>query len=281
MDFYAGLAIGISSISAIGVYLAPLIQDKVKRSRDSREMHKQELTVHVLKPLIRQINYFLRQEIAIKQDQSFEKTTDDLVNKYANRKFDFVGIEPIYTSPKDLGKDNEWFDSDLFSDLENHFPDLSKEINEARDIITRSMPTYVRSRWELVGMLEDWLRPLLYDLADKFYENSNHKKSGITSADDMMRREKWKRVGILVALMKLFYYPNEQWPTLFETANSIDGLMKIVDTILEKDNIRKQADELIKIQNNITGPLDTLRNHLNEVATSGKILPGKCHYLGK
>jgi hypothetical protein len=131
MDFYSGLAVGISLISAIGVYLAPLINDKVKRRRDRRETHKRELTVHVLKPLIRQINYFLYQEIAIRQDQSFGKITPDMVNKYANRKFDFVGVEPDYTSFNDLRKNNdEWFDEGLFSDLKNHYYNLSEEMNK-------------------------------------------------------------------------------------------------------------------------------------------------------
>ena len=81
--------------------------------------------------------------------------------------------------------------------------------------------------------------------------------------------------------MRLFYYPNQQWLELSENANSIDGLMKIVETTLDNEDIIKRANNLIQIQNEVIKSLDTLRNHLNEVATSGMKLPGKCHYLGK
>ena len=167
MDFYSGLAVGISLVSAIGVYLAPLFHDKVKRSRNQRETHKREITNHVLKPLIRQISYFLYQEIAIRQDQSFRKITSDMVNKYADRKFDFVGIEPVYISLNDPRKSNdEWFDEDLFSDLKNHYNILSDEVNHTRGILTTSMPTYVRKRWELINELYDTLSSKINSMDD-------------------------------------------------------------------------------------------------------------------
>jgi hypothetical protein len=77
MDFYSGLAVGVSAVSAVGVYLPPLVNDRIRRLRDSREMHKQQLVKHVLKPLIVQIGYFLFEEITIREDQDFKKLPEE------------------------------------------------------------------------------------------------------------------------------------------------------------------------------------------------------------
>ncbi len=226
MSFYSGLAVGISVVSAVGVYLSPLINDRIKRLRDSREMHKQQLVKHVLKPLIRQIGYFLFQEIAIREDQDFKKISEEWIKKYTERKFDFVGTEPIYSSLEEIGNvKDEWYDSDLFSDLENHFPELAKEVGRSRATVTTSMPTYVKLTWQLVGELDDLLRPQLNDLAQRIYDASDNKKAGKMTGEDLERGRGYTRIGIIVALMKLFFYPTEQWPNLLEMASKIDGLI--------------------------------------------------------
>jgi hypothetical protein len=198
------------------------------------------------------------------------------------RKFDFLGFEPIYTSLGEAGSaKDEWYDSDLFSDLSSHFPGLAREIGNSRAVIRTSMPIYVKSRWNLIGRLDDLMRPLLDNLAKMLYENSDNKKAGIITGEDMERGKNYTRVGIMVALMKLFFYPTEQWPNLLEAANKIDGLMEIVEDTLEKVQIREISDSITNIQEQVVDSLGSLRNHLNNEAISGKTLPGKCHYLGK
>jgi hypothetical protein len=257
MDFYSGLAVGISSISAIGVYLAPLLLDKVKRCRDRRETHKRELTIHVLKPLIRRINYFLYQEIAIRQDQRFNKITPDMVNKYADRNFDFVDNETVYTSFNDLGKNNdEWFDGDLFSDLKNHYNNLSEEVKRTRGILTTDMPTYVRKRWELINELYDTL------------------SSKINAPDD------WGNM-VTVVLMRLFYYKKDEWQTIYDTMKNIPGFSAAIQDVISNEGFNTKADEIAKIQKTIVDSLNELRGDINKEATSGAQLKGDCHYLGR
>ena len=261
MDFYSGLAVGISSISAIGVYVAPLLHDKVKRSRDLRETHKRELIIHVLKPLIRQINYFLYQEIAIRQDQSFAKITPDMVNKYADRKFDFVGFEPVYTSFKDSGKNNdEWFDNGLFSDLKNHYNNLSEEVKLTRGILTTNMPTYVRKRWELINELYD-------TLSSKFNAPFN-------GPDDLGNM-------VTVALMRLLFYQQSEWQALYDTMKNIPGFNAAIQDITSDVGFNTRVDEIAKIQSTIVDSLNKLRGQINKYATSGAKLEGTCNYLGK
>lgn len=261
MDFYSGLAVGISSISAIGVYVAPLLHDKVKRSRDLRETHKRELVIHVLKPLIRQINYFLYQEIAIRQDQRFEKITPDMVNKYADRKFDFVGIEPVYTSFKDSGiNDDEWFDNGLFSDLKNHYNNLSEEVKLTRGILTTNMPTYVRKRWELINELYD-------TLSSKFNAPFN-------GPDDLGNM-------VTVAVMRLLFYKQSEWQVLYDTMKNIPGFNAAIQDIISDVGFNAKVGEIAKIQETVVESLNKLRGNLNKEATSGAQLKGDCHYLGK
>ena len=261
MDFYTCFAVVVSSASAVGVYLAPLINDKVKRSRDLRETHKRELTIHALKPLIRQINYFLYQEIAIRQDQSFEKITPDMVNKYANRKFDFVGFEPVYTSFKDSGKNNdEWFDNGLFSDLKNHYNNLNEEVKLTRGILTTYMPTYVRKRWELINELYD-------TLSSKFNAPSN----GPNDLGNM----------VTVALMRLLFYQQSEWQALYDTMKNIPGFNAAIQDVISDEGLNNKADEIAKIQSTIVDSLNKLRGQINKYATSGAKLEGTCNYLGK
>ena len=261
MDFYSGLAVGISSISAIGVYVAPLLHDKVKRSRDLRETHKRELIIHVLKPLIRQINYFLYQEIAIRQDQRFEKIAPDMVNTYAGRNFDFVGIEPVYTSFKDIGKNNdEWFDEGLFNDLKNHYNNLCEEIKLTRGILATNMPTYVRKRWELINELYD-------KLSLKF-------NSSFNGPDDLGNM-------VTVAVMRLLYYEQREWQVLYDTMKSVAGFSAAIQDILSDVDFDAKVGEIAKIQQTVVDSLNKLRGNLNKEATSGAQLKGDCHYLGK
>jgi hypothetical protein len=264
MNFYNGVAIValvISLVSAIGVYLAPLIHDKVKRSRDSREIHKRELTVHVLKPLIRQINYFLRQEIAIRQDQSFEKIPSDMVDKYANRNFDFVGIEPIFISFKGLGENNDgWFDENLFNDLKNHYSKLNEDVNHTRGILTTYMRTYVRKRWELINDLYDILSPKFKDPYNGPHDLGNM---------------------VTVALMRLLFYEQQQWQALYDKIKNIPDFDKAIEVIMSDDDFKTKADEISKIQKTVVDSLLNLRNNINREATSGAKLEGNCNYLGK
>lgn len=260
MDFYSGLAIGISLVSAIGVYLAPLLHDKVKRCRDRRETHKRELTTHVLKPLVRQINYFLYQEIAIRHDQSFEKITPDMVNKYAGRNFDFVGIEPVYISFNDPRKNNdEWFDEDLFSDLKNHYNNLSEEVYHSRGILKVNMPTYVRKRWELINELYDTLNSKL-----------NAPYNGPDGLGNM----------VTVALMRLLFYEQGQWKALYDTMKNIPGFSAAIQGIISDKGFNTKVDEISKFQKTMVGSLSELRSNINKEATSGAELEGDCHYLG-
>lgn len=275
MEFYTGLAVGISLVSAIGVYLSPVITEHYKSKTEKREIHKNELTIHVLKPLIGKIEYFKRTEFQLSQNQSFDKVPKEIIQRYSKRTFDFVGIEPIYMPISEVGKnDTSWFDKDLFDDLKNHYPQLDKEISQTRSILVTHMPSYVEKFRKLINRLYEVIEPEL-DYLDK-------QSNSISAGTNNRKYSSYARTLVTISLLKLFYYPVTQWQDLYENFRSESKLMDIVDKTVEDDDLRKEVDNIVgEIQNKIVESLDNLRNHLNRNVTSGRKLSGNCHYLGK
>ena len=86
---------------------------------------------------------------------------------------------------------------------------------------------------------------------------------------------------VTVALMRLFFYKQDEWQGLYDTMKNIPGFSAAIQDIISDVSFNTKADGISRIQNTLVDSLKELRGKINEEATSGAELEGDCHYLGK
>ena len=265
-DTLSLFAIAISVLSAIGVYLSPIINSHLNKRDLNRENHKKDLINHVLYPLIDGIQTFQYHEFSI-SSIGYIVPDNDTLKRFKNRVYDFITTIP---SSKDS---NGWFDYSLYHDYVNHNKHLYDEIESDRIRLKKDMPIYVEKKWNLI-----------IELSKKFEECvSNYIREVTTKQGVSFGGEEniLKMNLISIALMKLLDPDN---PNLSPLESQFSGeksiMLKSVYRTIESSGIQSIAEDLLVKQEEIQNYLTSIRNKIFEEATSGKKLNGTCHRLG-
>ncbi|MCL6090337.1 MAG: hypothetical protein M1393_04780 [Candidatus Thermoplasmatota archaeon] len=268
------IALVISIISASGVYVAPIIHSHFSKKSNQREEHKKSIKENVLKPLIHGINYFIRNQVRIYLTEGIlSLPSEEILQRYIRGIFDFK-ITPQTISINDIPDENEWFDSDLYSDFKCHNSKLYEEIEEVESYIKEKMPIHVKKRWRLVIDIYTKIKQTVSDFVNKEVDRSG--VFGVGEKDDLTA------VSTKVALLRLL----EADPASTGLDSLSSRLVGKTEILIEIENIvsdkefMKKAEKLCEVENEILKTLSDLRSDINREATSGAKLKGKCHYLG-
>ena len=265
-DTLSLFAIAISVLSAIGVYLSPIINSRLNKKDLNRENHKRDLNNHALYRLVEGVQTFQYHEFSI-SPIGYMVPDDDTLKRFKNRVFDFITTIP---SSEDS---NNWFDYSLYQDYVNHNKHLYDEIEAVRIRLNKDTPIYVEKRWNLIIELSKKI-----DSCVSKYIREVTTKQGIivVGEENILKREL-----ISIALMKLL---DPDSPNIFPLESQFSGeksiMLESVYRIIESSGIQSMAEDLRVRQEEIQNYLTSTRNKIFEEATSGKKLNGTCHRLG-
>lgn len=270
-DLLAITAIIISLISALGVYIAPILHEHFSKKLKARDEHKKEITKHILKPLIAGINYFIQSEILSFRTTGIYIPSENELQSFINRPFS-LNISPAWGSESE--SNDEWFDDDLYSDFRFHNGELYTKMEDAKNWLNERMPFYVEKRWRFTIAVYDEI-----ESSAKKYVERIVKESGVYSPTES---NEMTSVSTKISLLRLMQF--DSMSTALESLESrISGKKEIVEAVekcVSNNGFIQQAAELCGLEQEITKYLEKLRNDINWEATSGAKLQGKCHYLG-
>ena len=259
------IAIAISFLSVIAVFLSPIINSRLNKKTSDRESHKRDLINYALNPLIQGIETFLYSEFSISQI-GYIAPDEATLKIYKNRVFDFTATIP---RSKDS---NDWFDFNLYQDYKNHNKDLYDDMEAVRIRLKKDMPIYIEKRWKLIIALSR----MFEECVSKYIREVTTKQGMSLGGEENDLKMKL----ISIALMKMLDPDN---PDLLPLESLFSGekllMLETAYLVIESSGIQSMAEDLSVNQDRIIQYLISTKNRIFEEATSGKKLNGTCHRL--
>jgi hypothetical protein len=247
------ITLAAAIITAAGVFLGPYIAERIRKRGQARQIHLKRIKDYCLSPLVASIDQ-IWVNIRIDEMTSFDfgmigKLKRD--SKY--RKIDLIS----YVDPE-LG-----FDSLLYGDLQNHFPDLSKEINRVNaTALDKEYITFQKARTELVMKLYTFFGPFV---VSKYGQKPVENQQFINRA-------------VVASLLRILDISTEEWPNMSSSLREVGELVAI-DEIIKKPELEPDKTEFKRAYHQINSDLNKLREQISMAIESEKSLKGKCSYL--
>lgn len=268
-DLISGIALGVSTFSALGVYITPVLQDWRKSKIDNLKNHKRAIEEYVLNPLrVRLIDYMDYYLYKYKRD-GIVVYSEKEIKEVTSNQGDFIHIPPLMQIYSRIGdKDNQgrMFNLRLYEDYRNHDPEMYNQIESKRLSVSKIVQSFQERKMAFTRKIYEKLRPEIEkDLP----------------TDKSSQIEDTALLATKVSLLQFLGPGNVDMNNLRNRLSGLDNTISTMDSLRGKEEFLEVEDVLSEYDRDIMNEILDLEHEIYLKATSGKKLGGDCHYLGK
>lgn len=256
----ASLAISVIAIvmSSLIAWTSPHRSEKIKKTSQARQIHFDKIKKNCLELLVNGVDnvtsHFRIDESTLYGKQSLLDLMND---RELKETMDVKLWVSIINSSSSYGNEIIFLDNVLYNDLDNHYPEIKKQIGIVQKYIDESYPIYHEKFNVLVLKLFDELERSI-----SVQQNEQNKIS----------------MAVAVALNCIFHDDIKSWPSLYNVSSK-NGTLPVIKEIINKPEITELTKPLKEISKKSLSLLSDLRNSLNQIIRYEGELKGKCEFL--
>lgn len=257
MDFYTDVTLAVLVVTAIGVFLGPLLAERKKKLNERRNSHFNKIKNECLKPLIASITETLWNNFTLREaNYNYQSSLQH--KDYLNS--GLTDIKLWYSLTRNVNRPDLTLNNLLCDDLQNHFPELKESIDEVQKFLDTHCREYEIKRNELVIKLFEIL------------------ESKIRYTDVQQQNNE---IGMVVctALFCVLDYDRSYWPNYYNITNS-NGTLKIIrETIDNQEEIKSLGKVVKSIHDKARSKLPHLQIEMEKIIDYERDMKGKCNYI--
>jgi hypothetical protein len=247
-------SIVISGIAVVIAWRSPRKSEEIKSTKRARQIHFDKIKQNCLEPLVIGINNVENQ---FHIDESTRYNKQSVLDLKNDRELNEVLDVKLYVSITNHAYGSYTLDTVLYNDLNNHYPELKKQIETVQKFLDDNYPSYNKKQTELV------LR--LFDKLEKPINAQENEQNKISMA-------------VTTALLCIFKDDKKYWPNLYNVASK-NGTLPTIKEIINQSEITELGNPLKEISAKSRSLLSDLRNSVNQIIRYEGELQGKCNYL--
>jgi hypothetical protein len=237
-------------ITAVGVFLGPYVAERIRKRGEARQIHLSRIKDSCLSPLV----------VATGEIWKYVR-----IDEAATFDFGMIGKLKRDYRKANLATyaDPRFFDPLLYEDLKNHFPDLSKQIDQLNSTaLDGEYIAFQKSRSELLMKLYAFFSPFV---VSKYGQKPNENQQFINRA-------------VVASLLRILEMSSDEWPNMYNSLREL-GERVAIDEMIKKSELEPDKSEFKRTYYDIISQLDKLRNEISKLIESEKPLRGKCSYV--